>query len=361
MATGESDSEHLPLELLATARRIREQIFRHNDLDRAAESWGLSIASTSDDLHELNWRELEELGLQTSWESAFAPLAAGLILAIQGGTPDRHVWASAADNRTGGLDGVGALQAKLAAAKRFGVQQLFLSVSDKPNLECVVSADLGSESGLTIRFLEDRKARSVEDLLVDYLVALNWEPPLTQGITPEYAEWYRRHCNWSADERSNEIVYRNKLLELVACRCRTLALPHADNIEVLVAVADNPSLVALLLLYLQPQRCILLHTRDRLARARETEDLVRNKGYQGVIEILPITTQDWSELQTKLATLKSERLVFDLTGGTKLMSLALAIDVATPGSRLHYLDHQIDGKQRILGSETPRFWTKVAS
>jgi hypothetical protein len=340
-----ADADHSP----RLPRGLRDLAERAVTALRPAGRFGLRL----DDPLERDGIDLSAAGLDCA--SAWAAVAGGLVLLAEGGEPDRGVWATGAPTAEGGVGPVGDLARKLALAGACGARRVFVP-------ETQVEEARAAAGGPGVAPL--RAGADVRRGLAAYLAELDAPPPRdeTAAGRERRADYYLRLAGRDAGRA--DAYYRADLLASIVARCRAqaadLACPAAPR---LVTVAsDSPELVLLAVEALRPRRCLVLHTADEGGRTRRDAvlQLLAGNGVGCVPEPAPFDDGDALPAELSAATAAfvgaAADVVFDLTPGSKLMSLALALRVARPGDWLLYLRHRRVGRYVRPFSERLQVW-----
>jgi hypothetical protein len=244
---------------------------------------------------------------ELSPESAGAALAATLALAALGVSPLQHCAVSATVDPTMGLGSVTGLTAKVDAARRAGVEQVFVSQSqgecpegctriDGPN----ASAQLGS-------------------------LMLRLDAPPMAGTDADKWAWYDRVSRFRDDEskKSAQRFYASELAVKAAEHARSAAesaegvracLPEVHELIVLATGSPEVSLASIALN--RPQRLVILlindtskrFAQDLLDRSHDLPDGVMPR------ELVRMSLEDW--LCTRSTGTQIPCRMLDITGGT---------------------------------------------
>lgn len=340
---GEPDDGRLPAAVRDLAGRVRTTA--------GVTDWGLGFADgVAGPAAALS-------GLDVQADSGWVPLYGGLRLALDDLQPRPDVWATGAWDDERGVVAVDEVTRKAAYARALGARQMFVPAG----LEDLVS-HAGLEPGTLARLGNGRLGA-----LDEYLLALGAPPsaPRTDGPEGERMAAFRR-CRtfWRRLPPARATAfYRTHLLDGVVRQCRARAETDYPGWRVgtlVTVVSGSPELVQIAAEVTGAGRVVLLHTRDghfarqvdearsRLQPGREVE-AVAFDGEHGGIE------RSLAEVLGRL-NLPGSGLAFDLTPGTKRMTLALdQVARATfPGADLIYLDHRVEGEGRRPDPETIR-------
>ncbi len=253
------DHWHLSATLRAEADRARAAVYAESNSELGEQqNWGLrpNFGGTQDvDLSGLD----DVLAPPSGW----AALAAGLIVAIDGGTPDRTVWASAAWKPNGGIDEVGSLLEKAEFAAARGATEFYVptdqfhTVPSLPNLSII---------GIRINTVK------VRDALNDYtarLDAVPVAPVLTDDAVDTDAtavafercvQYHLRHPK--SDQRRPDFerdFYWTHLDPTILRKCRRSVPDGGPMTHLVTIVSGNPEVTCLVAEALGPKNVLLLY------------------------------------------------------------------------------------------------------
>ncbi len=351
----EAHAPGLPLELRSLAETVVEQM-------GAGGLWGLWPGE------ELDLDRADSSGaMGLACASGWASLSAGLILARKNLRPRSEVWASGVW-KADGLAEADELPAKLELARDWGVSRFFVPVWQMSQAR----QNLATHGivGIEVDGLEATAARKPSEALRTYLSHLSGEPappdPADQSgkqfnVCKEYHKLFTR--------QAGRAFYRSHLLPTIVQRCRQHLRLDWQPTHLVTVASDSSELILLAGRMLQPQKMLVLHTPEykqettqtasELALAEETGAIVLIPGqfpYEGDME------RDGramlGHIQPFLAGVAQDRVVFDLTPGTKLMLLTLERLARRhfPGSWLLYLKHRTPDGRPEPGTEFPLLW-----
>jgi len=343
------DHETLPHGLTTVRDRVLEGL--GGSPQAVGKRWTLEVAG------ELGTPDLRRFDL--ACESGWAALAAGLLVAAEGGVPDGCVFATGCWSPGAGIRPVGEdhLAAKLAVASELGATHFFVPDSQASRARALVAERCGG--GLEIAALyestpEPRRA------LRDYVRYFDLPPD--RGASRDSR---RRYYLRQGDETWAREYYRQNLLpEIIEhCRSQLHAAGWTDRPTHLVTIAsDNSELVPLGIEVLRPVRCLVVYTEDYAARTALTRGMARSNTvgcevHEAGFTDLEALREGMSEVIEKFLTgSDAERVVFDLTPGPKDVSFSWMLDVAAPENRLFYLRHRRQGFKVDPFSEQPQIW-----
>ncbi len=161
----QSHHPRLPADLRRVADQVVDVLARHDEVT-AADAWKLFPAS--DGLLDGPGQPC----LEGKYPSAWAPLAAGLLLAAGHGKPDPTVWATGAWDLEHGIQPIDGLKQKLAiAADEFGAKTFYVP---EQNLGDAKRVSLGID--VRAIAVATRRPPSPRDALRDYLVRFRLRP-----------------------------------------------------------------------------------------------------------------------------------------------------------------------------------------
>ncbi|HID74863.1 MAG TPA: hypothetical protein EYP56_02585 [Planctomycetaceae bacterium] len=329
--------------------------------------WGLHLAECD----EINEWDLSDL--QFRCDSGKAPLAAGLICAMEGVRPDHRVWATGTWG--GGRDTatVGRLAEKLQLAHQWGVDEFFVPAGMVQTAQkwckdwgaaiVIGTLDLAVTGGA------EANAETVRKALKDYLSSLDVAPPVDvkHGVSPGVRAWYIRQTQ--RDRERALSFYWQKLLPVISHLCRRRieeaagrrGLSPGLRFSHLVTIAsDSPEVVPLVAKALDVSQCLVLYTADKTKMMESARTGLA--GSRCSVRVRQFDQEANLRAQFDEAVSKftegvpPENVVFDLTPGNKLMSLTLEHQVARRGNWLHYLRHEIERRTVCPGSERPILW-----
>jgi len=277
-----------------------------------------------------------------TWHSAWLPLAGALVALHGGSVSEASIWATGQYGSD--LGPVNDIRLKLIAARRWGVSKLFFPKG---------STDVPEEAEhdvLVLLFSKSHRDKLVE-VLNPYLNAL---APLNQGLhdktlsDDELASRFLRFYQRGYDK--SDPFFNTWCLPRMEDRLRqSLQTQLNPWPTTLITVASNTiSAACLTIAVLQPKRCIILHTETSqfAANAREIELYCKHRFPDCNIYLINVKDISIfvSQAREAVARLTSGAAIgevtYDLTPGTKEMSLALMLEVAAPGTPLLYCRHQ---------------------
>ena len=333
VAGGEDDPQ-LPASLLDLAGQMRATLDEHQALPQlASPAMGWCLRPAIGDVP--NFAGLTSF----RWDSAWAPLAAGLITAAHGASPNPAIWASGAW-RDGRVSPVDSLPAKLRLAAEHNARHFFLpadQLDGAPRIDDLELAPLRTDTA------------SPAEALAAYVTRLD-VPPAASASQEDRRRYYRSLRDPAAARR----YFCDCCLPEIAAEQRShlLAELHGCRPTHLVTVAsDSPELVRLVAEVLEPRRCLLLHTADYVDQARGVVEICGGRDIdfaQVRVDVEDATTLGGQlhEAVAAFGPADAAALVLDLTPGRKDISLTLALEAAPPGSHLLYCAHRVDGNSR---------------
>ena len=290
------------------------------------------------------------------------PWQGSLIGVCENRRPNPKVWSSGAWHSDHGFLTIGDLESKLELAHRHGASLFFV-----PDSQLEAARLDSARLGIEVRGLQ-QGSTEVHKAARDYLRVLSVPPGLNDPIE-ERSAWY---LSIDGQEEAEEYHRACLLDELVGrCRDRSPTIAALGTPEWHVVFADNVPLVEFLVKTLRPQNCLILHTTgptssdDKTKSAEQTSDRLATFMSADRVHVAPVGDVDaiWestpSSVREYIDSAAPAQVVLDLTPGTKLMSLALAMNVAKDGYTTVYLKHRFTPfprRRRIPDSEQYMIW-----
>jgi hypothetical protein len=377
-APGERHDPRLPKPLLDRADRVLGAVLRGTAAGTAGASWGLRFGVEKEPAPDLS-------GLDFLPPSAWAALAAGLLLALDEAGPNPRVWATGAwAEPGGGIVRIDFLKPKLRLGMACGAEAVFVPESQVEEAATAVqqiAAELEADpEGL--RLLHEEAPRSAPKVgvprpeigrlregtarpraaLDEYLARLFQRPLLTDPPATRRA-WYRLLVE-RGDAAAARSWFVDALLLEIASECRRHLVGQCGDglpTDLVTIASDSWELVPLMVEIVRPRRCLALYTdnkveeRDRALQA--TRRLLDER--RGGCDLIPREFKEKGDLFEPFAEEVRKfaaggepgALALDLTPGTKEMSLALQFAAAQPQNRLLYIRHQRQGSLVVPGSQ----------
>lgn len=334
-----AETEALPRGLREQARRVMT-ILKGSGERGIDENWSLGPAE--DGLFDGPGPRF----LEGEYASAWVPLAAGLLLAIDGGPPKREVWASGCWDGEKGIVSVEGLLEKLRIASEFGARQFFVPQASLAEAQAICREQ---DLALAVKPLKEACLRPRE-AMGEYLAALE-----VRANRNDSREARVRTYNHIANRDEAIEYYLECLVDDLADDVRAkAAAPEQLACRFLVTIAsDSYELVCLSHLVFRPQCSLILYTSDDNPRYKEyaekARDWLKARGFSPRVkqltqsaDLLGLVHQVRASLRELLAEGDSpEGLVVDVTPGKKTMGLAWAY-AAPPESRIVYWDSEFD-------------------
>ncbi len=315
---GQSHSPGLPAGLARLAVDVVDLLATRGHLKSG--DWGLMLGEGLETL------DLSDLPL--ACRSGWASLAAGLLVATRGGSPDPQVWATASWDDGEGIRPVEFLAEKLELAVEYGVQAFFV-----PQVQREKVVHLGA--GMKVEGLRMAERDPVR-ALADLTVRLESPPPPPEGPDDRAAfdrcSRYYQHQPRS-EPRTTE-YYGTHLLPTITHRCRARLLaryPDCQPTQMVTIVSGSPELVLLAARSLDVRRCLLLYTPNKNASQDQTGrmEMVRALLAADGRACVPAAFANDDTLEREIPAAihrfvqsqPPDTLVLDLTPGTKWMTL----------------------------------------
>ncbi len=326
------DGGRLPPALREVAGAARRAV------GEGAAGWGLDLAE------ELGGSaDLSQLPLEAG--SAFAPLLAALLLALQGGTPQPHIFATGVQSAgTTELLSVGGLGAKLDAIRS-------LDLAAKPLL-FVPAGSLREARDLDASSVEIHaypvEAKTWPVALKPHLELLD-TPPEDAAPLEEHLDYLNR--SWrSAPARSEH--YRRHALRPIGARLRAQA-PLQPVERLVVNLSFAPEVAALAIHTLQPSEVYVLATPESAKHIALFCQLIDHRpGVEVHVEPqTPLPPERIHDVLQWLDAAPEGARCVDITSGTSLMSATLALLGTRAGARVHYILSDYTNNMLRYGSE----------
>ena len=319
--------------------------------------WGLQL---TDDLGDVDLSDMP-----VDCHSGWAALAAGLLVAAEGGTPDPQVWATGSWGNRRGILPVDGLKQKLELAAEFGARAFFV-----PSVQAEEAAQLAS--GLEIGQLqmsEPEPSRALAELAL----CLETAPPPPRNpddlaAVERCVDYYSKRPRGRPGTTQ---FYWSHLLPTITQRCRSQVRSEYGDCRpthIVTIVSGSPELVLLAVRALDVKHCLLLYTPDPDARRDQTgamlmvKELLEADGRH----CLPQPFQDGPVLQQEIPTAvrhfaagrPPESLVLDLTPGNKWMTWAADRAMPAGSWRLYVRNDTLSAPDRRVrpGSERLVCW-----
>lgn len=344
---GKNHSPFLPAGLRSLATEVANSLA--GDLVSGRARWGLQ-------LHPIDGIDRLDLSdLRFDCDSGWASLASGLLLADADGRPDPAIWATGCGGSKKHLPTVGELPAKLKLARDWEVRKFFAPRSMRAEAQRWCE---DHECTMEIGDLDLAEGRPVAALR-DLLSSLDMPPLDESGVTSRAQEWYLREYDRNRNRAAD--YYRRDLLPHIVCSCQAkirAAIPVLPTHLVTIA-SDNQEQISLGARTLAVTHCQVFHTQEKPIEPWLEDELCRLG-----IKYVPQRFDGGGDLVAQFSTavkdftagIAPQQVVFDLTPGTKLMSLTLALRVAGRENWLYYLRHDRRGNLVVPGSESPQLW-----
>ncbi len=311
---GQTHSQHLPPALSRLASDVNRSF-----TESTGDAWGLRLGQ------ELRDTDLSTLPLDC--HSGWASLAAGLLVATEGGRPDPQVWASGSWRDTVGIRRVDALETKLALAMEYGARVVFVP-SDQ--LQEAKQSAAGVEIGV-LQMGEREPRRALADL------ALQLEtPPLPPNTLEDdvgFQQSVKYYLKLPRGAQRTTQFYSSHLLPTITHRCQVqLHTDHGDwhPTHLATIVSGSPELVPLVARSLGVRYCLLMYTAapnsrwDQTQAMRVARELLEADGIvceESVFENGPRLVSQISNAVRRFTEHASpDSTVLDITPGNKWMT-----------------------------------------
>jgi hypothetical protein len=288
--------------------------------------------------------DLGALGMDGS--SAWAPLAAGLILAADRIAPDPGVWATGEWDPARGMVDVGGLESKLDLASEFQARTIFVPAGQKGPAERWRERTGGA---CEIRGFPDGATGGLRSAIGEFLARSGARPGDGESFEIRVRYYLRQ-----TDPEWRRRYYIEDLLPELAGYYRSCLPAHCRPTHLVTVASDSPELVVLLAAALPARRCLILFTDDRRGRMEEAAAGVRSRVPRCEVLAGEVTRDDGMPVVMKgrvdgfIESVAPGEILFDLTPGAKDMSLELAMSIAPAGSYLFYLRHEFAADRRAV-------------
>lgn len=340
----------LPAGLRALADEVCGELKRLSEVE---QPWGL-LPSPPSLLCGLDLSTLEG-----RWDSAFAPLAVGLLLATWEGKPDPTLWASGTWSAHQGIQAVEGLQAKLQLAESFAARMFFVP---QPQADALRDWAKERDVGVEVRGLRST-VTDLREALGEYLE----QHGLVIGPGPHLRAKRAEHFHRIHDDQTAQRFYRQHVLPDVVedLRQRVPSDLASGGKKLVTIVSKGFDLIRLAVLVFRPAQCLLLHDRELAADAVKQKEMIEREApacravarwFEGSTreELLAAFRQ---AVEQFAGDERPENLVFDLTGGKRIMNLAL-YDAVPSRAYVICVQSDFDPQRRrpVLYSEKVHTW-----
>lgn len=297
------------------------------------------------------WNDVDLSSLRFSWDSAWAPLAAGLYLAIHGGAPRGDVFS------TGSWQGRGISAVDKVGDKVKAAVDLMPRGSDgeRRQLEFFVPHANINETeraahGLPVLARElPPGQRDAAKSLQPLLARLAAPPPATASLDSKTA--YANQPFIIADYGNRVRYYKEHLVQPLGEKLRSSVIDSIGQVDrLVVGVSKSPEIAELLLLAIRPFDCLFLCTSETedygkalsaaYCRTKSSRILAMTAGTE---ETACQTIADWLR--------EGETPAVDITAGNKEMTAVLIASARRVGARTLYLRHKTTGTIPLYGTE----------
>lgn len=357
---GTEHSPHLPPGLRRLGDQVLDQFSGASGVN--GNQWGLWLHDKAG-LGDVDLSGLDDSA--ASWDSAWASLAGGLVLAAEGILPDPEVWASVAWDEAVGIGKVDSISAKVDLAARYGARHLFVSAE---NLTDALRRKQSESHSLEVQALLPVSSKpNPADCLLNYLGKLG-QPPVKTDPPEKRRAFYQR----ANRQRADEYHWTHFLDEIVDKLSRDLHdnRPAFKPSHIVTAISQQRSVIVQGVLASGAKHALLLYEDDpgskQIARwLQAVQSHLQEKGVsctRGPIRLVDRETDlaaIRSHVEKFLACVPPGTTVFDLTPGYKFISLGLE-ELAREGTWLLYCRHRqlLPDLRPDPGSESYDCWQK---
>ena len=358
----ESHSPRIPQGLCDLADRIIHQLKEEindskNDRVLKALSLDRSEILSLDEWHlvpaEKDYPDLNNLNDCFTWESAWAPLTASLLLAAGNELPDPQVFGTGAwDFQGNWLKGIDGANDKMAVASEWGGK--FLVLPPDP------AVYTKNNNGIKPIFFPGGKETMLETVC-EYCNLLRKEPP-DDATFEQCEEYYVRMPTY----REPQDFYLRRIKKFLVDKTKNDLYKEGNNFsfDTLVTwVSRGAEVIDVTTETFTPRKLILLYTegfekemnmvKDRIGQNTKTEtDSYKHEGGYGRNELKQTLDRVFSNRDD------SERILVDLTLGTVSMSLMLYDVAPLETTFLYWLKEQGINNRTLPTQTRPELWVK---
>lgn len=289
-------------------------------------------------------------------------MLAALLLALDGCKPQNDVWASCGLDADGALKDVGHLSAKLSLAWEMKVKAIYLKGPENPDIRDWYAShpeargmwrQLKCESPMTA-------LKESRQLLKPFLAELGIEPDESDQLEVRCHHWNRL-----TDADTKRDFYCRKIVRDVAERARgKMNFDGAEAIQWLVAfLSKTPELAILSSLIIRPRQCLFLvngETEKWKPWVTERMECLAGatKIHWRTVDVISLPDPAFVSQICRIVggSQDSHHVMFDLTPGTKPMSISLADACHKSGGWNFYLQHQLIEGDPDPQTIDPRMW-----
>ena len=332
------DSPCLPASLVQVAQGARDALVKDcrdaEDRKKAINAFGLHLADRLGDL--------DLTGLPCKAESAWAPLTAGLAIAVYGGNPCGDVFATGAWGGDGikQVDGIPAkVEAAIALAAGHGRPQFFVP---KANLGGALVA--AGEQAEIVAFPVGKGSASVS--LAEYLRKLAASPRKIDGASLSRRCEYANLDFIASDHKARSDYYKDQLLEDLA---EELAARSGAGLKIrrlALGLSKNWDLDAFLVRALKATEVLFLTSRETtpaLEAVKEGMKDLRATTFADPVELTAVNAGECCDRITTWLEEGASGAAVEITAGTKDMSAVLLVAARRSHARVLYLRHETRG------------------
>jgi len=353
---GEGDDERLPGALRKKAEELRKKYVQ-------AENYGLRLLPSQ--IRGFDY-PFSLASLEMEAGSAVPVMEGALKVAHRSYRCDPSITATVCFDENGGIIGVDreTLRYKLLAAKKVGIQKVYLA---KEDFEASVAPEgLDSTfSGLELQPFSENDSDSSKALM-PLFSALSSTPPGEASFDVR-AQFFNDLWDWGDQTRAMDFYYEygSRLLPDLAkfCAKRSCEALNGLNGGCLVSfLSKNPGNVYIVFKAMEPSELILFHTRETSPQENpRVNDIIRMmKGVK--LRLIQIPNSSGGDVQDFLDWVRnpfednfiedrSKPVVFDITPGPKPVSFCLYHKLKKYIKACLYLSCEMDRGKNILNTE----------
>lgn len=335
-----ADASALPSGLPELAGEVRRVVAG------GADQWGLRLGRALEGAVDL-------APLSIDATSAFAPLTAALLVALNGGEPQPHVFATGGWS-TGGITPVGGVADKVQAC----IDALAHDPSDPNTGTLFVPAENWREAEAATKGRVEIRSYPVAAIdlpsaLDDHLAMLHAPPGHTWSLQARLGYSNLPYVAASPRSQVRRDYYLSHLLDDLAERLKEKS-PAAKPERLALAVSFNYEVAALVGRATEAAHVLALHTADTAECAEKVQAILQQNGAS--VSLRPIVAGSEQETLPGLVSWLDgcQTGAVDITGGTKAMTALLIRAAQRAKATVLYLDHEIVHNRPRIGSETLR-------
>jgi len=343
-ATSKDSRWRLPAGLEQVAQNARDALAREckpdDDRKKVINSFGLDLADVLG--------EADLSGFSFMVDSAWAPLTAGLAIAVYGGKPRSDVFATGAWNASfPGVRQVDGIRAKVEAAISLAPGPVFFVPRANLGEALVASGEQAEIADFPVA------ERSASVSLTRYLRALAAPPRKADGASLADRCAYANLDFIASDQTMRGDYYRRELLVDLA---EDLAVKSGAEFKIrrlALGLSKNWDLDAFLVRALKPSEARFLSSPETTGVEpdvrRSLQDL-RNTSFAPPVELSAHNADECCDSMTDWLQQDADGAAVDITAGRTDMSAVLLVAARRSRTRILYLRHETRGPVPLYGT-----------